>query len=690
MHKIKSTHLYALLILSTVAILITIFTPHKVQSLQYQGMEGKPWQGELLVAPYNFSVRKSPEVLQAQQDSVRHEIKPYFDINQSIGKKMLSQWEADWSRLWSKKLSKEDYYYYVHDYLETLYTNGVVNAEDLNRLHRDEVRELYLRNENKEARLAPVTQLTTLLEANDGLLVDVPEGLCENLLKSINFTNYLQANVSPNEAVTQKAIDDEVARIAKNSGEIQQGERIIGYGEIISADTYQILQSLNQEIEERSGALGSRGLEVAIGSFLVNLSILVSIWFFLFFYRPQVLDVLKNTIFFSLLILIFVLLTIYVSKIDASGVVYVIPYVSIAILIRTFFESRTAIYIYIATILLSAIFVSNPIEFMIVQFVAGLMAVFSLRSLTSRAQIIRATFLIFVVYNVISSSYSLMSTGSIGRPDLTNLFFFSFNLIFNMFSYLLVYLIENLFGYVSNISLVELSDVNRPLPRMLSERAPGTFQHSMQVALLASDAAAAIGADARLVRAGAIYHDIGKMLHPEYFTENQGSVNPHDQLTAAESAAVIIRHVTDGIALAQKYKLPPAIQNFIPMHHGRSKTKFFFNKYCNEHPGEAVDTEKFTYPGPKPNTKETGILMLADAIEASSRSLTELTKEKLIAHVDKIVSGIVSDGMLNDTPLTFRDIEVIKDIFSEKLATIYHTRIAYPELKQKPMPTVLQ
>ena len=465
-------------------------------------------------------------------------------------------------------------------------------------------------------------------------------------------------------------------------GVVQKGERIIGKGEIVSPHQYDILQSLRRVTEEQRDSNLRQVLPMSVGTFLIIASLLVGLWFFLFYYRPQIVKEYKNTLFLSLLIFIYAILTIIFARNELGAWVYAIPFVAVVILVRTFFESRTAVYVFLSTILICALYVPFPLEFVVIQFVAGMVAVFSLRSLSSRAQIIRATFLIFVIYNVMTCSYSLMTGGMLGSNDLSNLLYFSFNLIFNMFSYLLIYLIERTFGYVSNITLVELSDVNRPLPRQLSEQAPGTFQHSMQVALLSSDAATAIGADARLVRAGALYHDIGKMCNAAYFTENQGAVNPHDQLSPTESAAVIIKHVTDGLAMAQKHNLPQAIQDFIRMHHGRGMTKYFYTQYCNEHPDETVDVDKFTYPGPNPNTKETGILMLADAIEASSRSLKDLSKETLIAHVNKIIDSIVADGLLNDTPLTFRDIQTIKDVFAEKLATIYHSRIAYPELKR--------
>ncbi len=683
MTPFKTTHLYELLTLILLALVITVLSPHDEDTFQYQVIQGKPWLGdELLVAPFNFPIYKSDEMIQRERDSVRQSILPYYQIDTLIGAKMLHKWEEEWTAKWSKEVSDEAYYYYMCDYLRDLYRNGIIEEETATRLRQDDVLEVKLLDAGQVSRLTPVTLFSTPMEAYQQASERLPQELSKSVIRKFDPSNYIQVNVYPNEAKTQQVIDDELRNLSKSVGVVQKGERIISKGEIVSPHQYDVLQSLRRVTEEQQGGSLRQALPMGVGTFLIIVSLLLGLWFFLFYYRPQIVKEYKNTLFFSLLILIFSVLTIIFARIELGAWVYAIPYVSVAILVRTFFESRTAVYAFLTTILICALYVPFALEFIIIQFIAGMLAVFSLRSLSSRAQIIRATFLIFVIYNVMTCSYSLMTGGALGRNDLSNLLYFSFNLIFNMFSYLLIYLIEKGFGYVSNITLVELSDVNRPLPRQLSEQAPGTFQHSMQMALLASDAATAIGADARLVRAGALYHDIGKMRNAAYFTENQGSINPHDQLTPMESAAVIIKHVTDGIAMAQKHNLPPAIQDFIRMHHGRGVTKYFYNEYCNAHPDETVDVDKFTYPGPNPNSKETGILMLADAIEASSRSLKDLSKETLIAHVNKIVDSIVADGLLNDTPLTFRDIQTIKDVFAEKLATIYHSRIAYPELKR--------
>ena len=682
MTPFKTTHLYELLTLILLALVITVLSPHDEDTFQYQVIQGKPWLGdELLVAPFNFPIYKSDEMIQRERDSVRQSILPYYQIDTLTGAKMLHKWEEEWTAKWSKEVSDEAYYY-MCDYLRDLYRNGIIEEETAARLRQDDVLEVKLLDAGQVSRLTPVTLFSTPMEAYQQASERLPQELSKSIIRKFDPSNYIQVNVYPNEAKTQQVIDDELRNLSKSVGVVQKGERIISKGEIVSPHQYDVLQSLRRVTEEQQGGSLRQALPMGVGTFLIIVSLLLGLWFFLFYYRPKIVKEYKNTLFFSLLILIFSVLTIIFARIELGAWVYAIPYVSVAILVRTFFESRTAVYAFLTTILICALYVPFALEFIIIQFIAGMLAVFSLRSLSSRAQIIRATFLIFVIYNVMTCSYSLMTGGALGRNDLSNLLYFSFNLIFNMFSYLLIYLIEKGFGYVSNITLVELSDVNRPLPRQLSEQAPGTFQHSMQMALLASDAATAIGADARLVRAGALYHDIGKMRNAAYFTENQGSVNPHDQLTPMESAAVIIKHVTDGIAMAQKHNLPPAIQDFIRMHHGRGVTKYFYNEYCNAHPDETVDVDKFTYPGPNPNSKETGILMLADAIEASSRSLKDLSKETLIAHVNKIVDSIVADGLLNDTPLTFRDIQTIKDVFAEKLATIYHSRIAYPELKR--------
>lgn len=670
----------ALVLFFVAAVVITLVAPQE-SKFKYQFVEGKPWQYDLLTAPYMFPIYKSTEIIENERDSIRRSLNPYYTLNRDVAVDMLSRFDEDYAM--SKQTTiPESYHQYVHSFLEKMYQEGLVDEMLLNTLRSEGQLEVSLIDRDVVDKAVPITRFYTLKEAYERMLNEAPEHLDRNLLKALNASNYLRANVEANELMTDKVLQDEMRKLSLSSGMIQKDERIIDRGQIVDARTYNVLMSYKRVYEEEFG--GMRGqFVIFISTLLLVFILLLCMWIYLNIYRPGVFDNIRNSFFLVLCILPITILTELAVRSQLFSV-YVIPYAIVPILVRTFYESRTALFIHLTTILVCSSFVPFPYEFVILQMVAGIVTVFSLRKLSSRVQLIRTTFLVYITYIVLSLFLSLMQNGTFEKSDFFVLLLFGVNLIFLMFSYILVYAAERAFGYTSNISLVELSDINTPLLKKMSENAPGTLQHSMQIAILASEAAFRVGADGQLVRTGALYHDIGKMLNPSYFTENQGTINPHNSHTYKESAAIIIKHVTDGVALAKQYKLPESIIDFIRTHHGVGRTKYFYTHYCNEHPDEIIDPSPFTYPGPNPFTKETGILMLADAVEASSRSLKEYTPELISELVNRIVDSIVNEGFINNTPLTFRDISIIKEVFVEKLLTMYHSRIQYPELKQQP------
>jgi len=351
-------------------------------------------------------------------------------------------------------------------------------------------------------------------------------------------------------------------------------------------------------------------------------------------------------------------------------------------MVRVFFDSHKALITHLITVMLCSLVAPFPYEFLLLQIIIGIVVLFSLKELTQRSQLLRCTFFIFITYTVCYLCLALYQEGDLNKVKWTMFLFFGLNFILSMLSYVFIYLLEKVFGYTSSITLVELSNINTPILKKLSETCPGTFQHSLQMSILASEAAARIKANTQLIRTGALYHDIGKMAHPTFFTENQkGGVNPHQELSFEESAQIIISHVTEGVKMAEKAGLPKIIIDFIRTHHGCGKTKYFYTSFRNAFPDQPINEELFTYPGPNPFTKETGILMMADSVEAASRSLNEYTEESLRTLTDKIIDGQIAEGLLRNTPLTFHDVEVIKTAFVEKLKSMYHTRISYPELK---------
>ena len=418
-----------------------------------------------------------------------------------------------------------------------------------------------------------------------------------------------------------------------------------------------------------------------IGQIILVFGIMFCYWLFLWSFRIKILYNRRNTFFLLCCIFVPVLLAEICIRSSLFNI-YIIPFAIVPIVVRTFFDSRTALFTHLVTVLICSIIAPFPHEFLILQVIAGMVVTYSLKELSQRSQLMHCALFVFLSYTLSYLGLVLYQDADINKIHWPMILYFGINFVLLMFTYVLVYMLEKTFGYLSPITLVELSNINTGVLKKLSENCPGTFQHSLQVSILASAAASKIGANAQLVRTGAMYHDIGKMSNPIYFTENQNGINPHSSLSFEDSAKVIISHVTEGVKIAEKASLPKEIIDFIRTHHGHGKAKYFYNSYRNKYPDKPVDESIFTYPGPNPFTKETAIVMMADAVEASSRSLKEHTEEGITELVNKIIDGQIADGLFKNAPLTFKDVENIKKVFIEKLKIIYHTRISYPDLKK--------
>lgn len=657
------------------ALIVTILAPRE-KGFQYQFSKGKPWQYDLLTAPYDFPIYKAEQRLSEEQDSIRASIKPVYTLDEEIGGFMLSELNDDYERKYHESVPRP-YYVYAVEQMRRLYKRGLIQAEQLSALREQGKLEINLLGRDNVMERIPITRFYTLAEAYDQLFDHLPQELDRSLLASMELSHYLRDNILPSEELSAQMLEQELSNLSPSVGMIQRGERIIDKGEIVTPYTYSLLRSLSIEQAQRSyTTLQTMGIR--IGIFLsLGLLFFVLVLYLIFFF-PSFTTERKNVLFLLISLGLFIGFAALNAQYDLVHP-YVIPFVMSTILIRTFFDSNIALVSHIVCVFGSAIFMSDPLSFILMQSVAGFVALIAMQNLSSRGQLIRTAFLVYAAYIVMSTSTAIMTQGELSDNHWMLSLYFAINLVFLMFAYVLAFLVEKTFGYVSNVSLVELSDINTPLLRELSEVAPGTFQHSLQVSILATEAASKVGGDVQLVRTGALYHDIGKIKNPSYFTENQGENNPHRLLPCKESAQVIIRHVADGIALAQKHNLPEQIIEFIRTHHGTGMTRYFYNTYCNEHPDEEVDPTPYTYPGPNPRTKEQGILMLSDAVEASSRSLKEYTEEGIRSLLVRIIDSIVAEGLLNDTPLTFRDIKTIKEVFFVKLKTMYHARITYPD-----------
>ena len=640
---------------------------------RYNFQEGKPWRYGLMTAPYDFQIYKTDAEIKSETDSVMQGFKPYLRMDTAILTSIQDKLQNDLLQNFHGAVPSQ-YQDFIIKRLAEIYSAGIISAADHSALQQDSV-EFVLLLRNRMAMEKPLTSFYTTTAAYEALFERLPSNIHSGILKTFKLNKYIQENLIPDENSNLKAKATFEKQVSQTEGLVQRGERIIDRGEIISPNTYRILYSLKKVAEVRSVASGGNG--VLIGQVVLVFGLFILQFLFLWFFRPFTYERKANVIFILILITGMVLLTSLV--VHSGGVsVYMIPYAILPIMVRTFFDSRTALFAHIITVLISSTIVASPYEFLLLQIAAGMTSVYSLKDLTQRSQLVLCAILVVITYGVMYLGISLIQEGFVSRVNWKMFVYFLVNGGLMMTSYLLIYFFEWLFGYTSNVTLVELSNMNNPLLREFSETCPGSFQHSLQVSNLATAAAQEINANVQLARTGALYHDIGKMSNPIYFGENQTGVNPHDKMKPEESARMIASHVAEGMKLANKHGLPLVIRDFIRMHHGTGPIRYFYNKYRTDHPGEPVPACYF-YTGVNPTTKETAILMMADALEASSRSLTEYSEENISNLVDKIINAKIQDGAFKDVPITFRDLEKVKAVFKSKLQSIYHTRIPYPE-----------
>ena len=671
-------------VLFIAAIIIIVYFLPREGKYKYSYDENRPWQYGLLTAPFKFHIHKSDAQIQEEKDSIMQTYQPYYLADATIEKKAISQVVQD-ARARS---IPEDYITYINRKFTEIYKAGVISAEDYERIQELNKKQLILRSEtaNKIAATRHIASFYTPRQAYEKIIDDAPAHIDIGRLKTFNLNNYLIANIIYDERMSLGIKNDMLQQVSLYDGEVQYGEKIIDRGEIVDARLKNILDSYIKEAEGKVGTKSKPGWLI-MGELVMITLFVMALMIYLRFYRIEEYRNKKNVIFMLLMVVIFPVITGIMGDSKMFTLMYVIPFAIPTILIRTFIDSRTAITTHTITILICAIMfpLAQMAQFITVQMLVGYMCIFSLRNLSERSQLVVCALLILVTYIVSFTGWILCTEGDIAliKENSRVYIYFCINFVFVTFAYLLVYVCERVFGFMSEVSMIELSNTNRPLLQQLSEVAPGTFQHSMQVSTLVVAAAHRIGANATLVRTGALYHDIGKMVNPIFFTENQvEGIDPHAGLTEKESARIIIDHVAEGVRIAKKNNLPQQIIDFIETHHGKGKAKYFYNSYVNNHPDEIVDEEDFTYPGPNPFTRETAILMMADTVEAASRSLKENTKEAITELVNRLIDSQLSDGLFKNAPITFKDIEQVKEVFCDKLVSMRHLRVAYPELKR--------
>lgn len=674
----KNEYLYRIAGLIAMIAILAVFLP-KGGYNKYEYKVGEPWDGGQLIAQDSFPVYKSEAQLKRESDSLHNYYEPYFEYKHAVYEKQAAQLREAFRTLYGEGVPA---YYLPHllDKLRRMYAQGIIETEDYEVLKKENTRQVWL-YENNESQPRYVRHLLTQKTAYEYMMAEEDSVRYNHgKLLRCGLEKFIQPNLVYDAEKSLQQRQDVDAQLVPFIGQVQVGQKLVDRGQIVDDYTYCVLQSWERFQQSRSMSSTERLLQ--LGGQVTYIAILMIL--LLFYFEQFRSDYLANPRTVMLVIsqyLLFPLVT-YALMSHSLMNVYVIPYCILPILIRVFMDSRTAFITHTLCILTCAVVLNNPYEFVVTQLVAGLVAIYSLRQLSQRSELVRAAALVTLAALVTYFCIELLH----GRPynssgfDRWTYIYILVAGVLSLLSYTLLMPIERIFGFTSNVTLVELSNINNTILRRLSEEAPGTFQHSMQVANLAAEVANSIGAKSQLVRTGALYHDIGKLENPVFFTENQSGTNPHDNLPYEQSAQIIIQHVKNGLRLADKYQLPSVIKEFISTHHGKSLAKYFYVSYKNAFPDKEVDEHVFTYPGPNPVTVEQAILMMADSIEAASRSLSEYTEESLNSMVDRIIDDQVTSGYFAQCPISFLEIAEAKEVFKTKLRTMYHTRIQYPEL----------
>ena len=663
------------LVCITVAIIVWFLPRNEGRMYRYD--VGKPWMYGSVIAKFDFPIYKTDEAIKHEQDSLLKHFQPYYSLNPLIEKKQVERFLHDYEQ-GINGLPKE-YVGIVARQMQEIYQMGIINTNEYNNIFKDSTSMIRFVN-GKNAKSLKVSSFYSTIAAYEHIFANEKLAAQRAILSRCNLNNYIEANIVYDKEKSDAEKNDMLSSIPLASGMVMSGQKIIDRGEIVNDYTCRVLNSFDKEMKRRSSTQDEI-MTTFIGQILFVLILVMMFTSYLTLFRKDYFEKPRSITMLYTMITLFPILVSMMMKHNFFSV-YIIPFAMAAIFVRVFMDSRTAFITHVTMILICAAAVKYQYEFIIVQLASGLVAIYSLRELSKRSQIFITAILVTISSCIVYLALQLMQDNQVFNIDPSMYTYFIINGIFLLLSYPLMYLIEKMFGFISNVTLFELSNTNKGLLRNLSEIAPGTFQHSITVGNLAAEIANRIHANSLLVRTGALYHDIGKMTNPVFFTENQAGVNPHDQLSDLESAQIIISHVTEGLKLAEKFNLPGIIKDFISTHHGTGLTKYFYINYCNEHPDEQVDKEMFQYPGPNPFTREQAILMMADTVEAASRSLNEYTEESISTLTNKLIDSQVAGGFFRKCPITFRDIALAKSVLIERLKSIYHTRISYPHLNK--------
>ena len=662
-----------LILLTFISILLTVYFMPKNRSRNYEYNVGKPWVYSELIAPFNFSVEKSEDGYKQEIDSLRASFMPYFSLDTIAEKESLKKLSVKFAK--RKNNIPSDYIIHsLRERLATIYSQGVLGPEDEERVKKSEFIRTY---KGTSASQVPADQVLTQLEAYQFLMDIRVEDSVKHLLKQSNLEDLISPNLIYDKEKSEFDLKSLEAQISHFKGMVVANQKIIDYGVIVDQDTYQILVSYEKIMSARTDSNKFKALTLGGQALFVSI-LFVILLFYIKIYWLENVNNIKELIFLYSCITFFLIITGLFTQ-HSQWSVFVLPCAMSAIMMKVFLDFRTAIIGYLIQILICSVILPTQHDYLLLQIVAGLAGMYSLRDLSQRSQIFKTAFVIVLSYCALYIAVQMIQLENLRLVNSKMFIYFAINGVMLLLTYPLILIIEKVFGFTSNVTLIELSNINHPLLRELSETAPGTFQHSMQVSTLAAEAANKIRANTQLARTAALYHDIGKLANPSFFTENQSGNNPLSNLSFEQSAQIVLGHVKEGIRLADKYGLPKAIKDFIATHHGTGTTKYFYISSLNTNPKTTVDKSLFSYSGPNPKTKETAILMMADSVEAASRSLDNYTEESINELVEQIINSQMSEGFFKESPITFKDINDIKDVFKKRLRTMYDTRISYPK-----------
>lgn len=684
----------AVLFFATMALVVQLFPRHG--SFRYDYNVGQPWSYDLLTAPYDFAILKDEETLQREQEEALNAYAPYFRIDVAKADSATRQFQLFIDNTSGISDACRNY---LTTAIKNIYDTGIIGSLEADTLAKAGYQNIHiLQDGSTNVRKHPLSEIYTIRSAYRHIIDNRPDNVPKEDIDILNVNYFLSENLSYDSAYSHRDHDETLKQVSLTAGMVKAGDHIVNRGEIVTQQTFQILESLKYSYANPDASFNANTETVTsrdssrvftlIGD-IIGVSVLfLLLALYLFLFRPAIFDSTKNVLFILLTVLIPILLASLTLRFT-KFYIYIVPFALVPIIVRTFFDARTALFAHIITSLITAFFASSSFAFALFQITAGMTAVSSLKDLTTRAQMAHTALYVFLTYAATYIAYCLMIEGDPTAIKLSYLFAFFISSILLLFSYGFIFIFEKTFGYTSAVTLMELSNTSRSLLQKLSEDAPGTFQHATMVANLIAPAAKAINADSLVARVGALYHDIGKVQHPEYFTENQSpNENPLSELPLQQAASLIIAHVADGVTIAKAQNLPKVIIDFIRTHHGDSVTKYFYNTYVNTHNGERPDEGLFRYGGPKPFTKEQALLMMADSIEAASRSVvSNQSSDNLEQTLDKLVDSIIDqqmqEGLFADAPITFQQINIVRQVFKNKLHSLYHSRIAYPTIKDE-------